>query len=38
MTTAGWIFLMLAWAFILGLVGFCFRKILAKDNGEGYRD
>lgn len=31
MTTSGWIFLVLAWTVILGLVGFCYRRILSGD-------
>lgn len=31
LTTGGWIFLVLAWTVIFGLVGFCFRKILRGD-------
>lgn len=34
MTTSGWLFLVAAWAVILGLVGFCYRIILGgpKEN------
>ena len=30
MRPSGWIFLILSWGFILGLVIFCFYKIFAK--------
>lgn len=29
MTMAGWIFLVVAWGAIFGLVGFCFRRIFS---------
>ncbi len=31
MTAAGWLFLVLAWAFIFGLVIWCFRKIFSTN-------
>jgi len=30
MNPSGWLFLILSWAFILGLVVFCFVKIFTK--------
>lgn len=34
MNTAGWIFLVLAWTLIIGLVAFCYRLILG--GGSAY--
>lgn len=28
MTLAGWIFLTLAWSFVIGLAAFCIRRVL----------
>lgn len=31
LTTGGWVFLVLAWTVIFGLVGYCFKKVLTGD-------
>jgi hypothetical protein len=30
MRVSGWLFLILSWAFIIGLTAFCFYKVFAK--------
>ena len=32
MTAAGWAFLIFAWVLIIGLVGFCYRKIFSGNS------
>jgi hypothetical protein len=34
MKTGGWVFLILSWSFIVGLVAFCFFKIFTKKKVE----
>lgn len=34
LTTSGWIFLVLAWAFIFSLTIWCFRKVVKTDRGK----
>ncbi len=34
MKLSGWIFMILSWAVILGLAGFCFSRIFKKEFGK----
>lgn len=36
MTTAGWIVMVLSLGFVLGLVGFCFYRVLTSPRAAGH--